>query len=97
MAQPFVTEKTASGLVGELLRPTTVNDSVAGREWETGMDEHDFRAMAERCRELQRIALRDDVRQQLRQWAEDFDAEADALEQVGSGVFRIKLNTPARN
>ena len=56
------------------------------------MDEQEFRAMADRCRELMRIAVRDEVREQLRQWAEDFDAEADDLEQVGGGVFRLKLN-----
>ena len=56
------------------------------------MDEQEFRAMADRCRELLRIAVRDEVREQLRQWAEDFDAEADALEQVGGGVFRLNLN-----
>ena len=43
-------------------------------------DVHNYRAMADRCRELQRIAARDEVRDQLRQWAEDFDAEADELD-----------------
>lgn len=38
-----------------------------------------FREMAERCRELQRVAVREEVREQLRQWAEDFDAEADKI------------------
>jgi len=32
-----------------------------------------------RCRELQRVAVRDDIRKQLRQWADEFDAEAEAL------------------
>jgi hypothetical protein len=36
--------------------------------------------MADRCRELERIAVRDEVRQQLRQWAEEFEAEAKAIE-----------------
>jgi len=40
----------------------------------------EYRAMADRCRELLRVATRDDIRQQLRQWTEDFDAEADTLE-----------------
>ena len=46
------------------------------------MDAKDFRALAERCRELLRIAVRDEVRTQLRQWAEDFDAEANAAEKA---------------
>ena len=46
------------------------------------MDAPEFRAIANRCRELMRIAVRDEVREQLRQWAEDFDAEADDLELV---------------
>jgi hypothetical protein len=29
---------------------------------------------------LERIAVRDEVRQQLRQWVEDFEAEAKAIE-----------------
>ena len=44
------------------------------------MNPRQFRALADRCRELQRIAARDEVRQQLRQWADDFDAEAEAVE-----------------
>jgi len=39
----------------------------------------EFRAMADRCRELLRVAGRDDVREQLRQWADDFDDEAEAI------------------
>jgi len=39
-----------------------------------------------------RIAMREEVRQQLRQWAEDFDAEADALAVVAGGVFRLKID-----
>ena len=35
-----------------------------------------LRAIADRCRELSRIAVRDEVRQQLRQWAEEFEVEA---------------------
>jgi len=46
------------------------------------MDAEEFRAMADRCRELQRRAERADVLQQLRQWAKDLDAEAEALEEA---------------
>jgi len=46
------------------------------------MDVDDFRRLADRCRELRRLAVRDDVREQLRQWADDFDVEADALEKT---------------
>ena len=45
------------------------------------MDAAGFRALADRCRELTRVAVRDDVRRQLRQWSEDFEAEADAAEE----------------
>ena len=44
------------------------------------MNGRGFRALADRCRELQRVAVRDDIREQLRQWAEDFEAEAEAVE-----------------
>ena len=44
------------------------------------MNAREFRAMADRCRELQRIAVRDEVRQQLRQWVEDFETEARVIE-----------------
>ena len=44
------------------------------------MDARTLRARADRCRELLRVASRDDIREQLRQWADDFDDEADALE-----------------
>ena len=51
--------------------------SVAG----VAMDAEQLRAMANRCRELQRRHLREDARQLLRQWAKDLDAEAETLEQ----------------
>jgi hypothetical protein len=51
------------------------------------MDAQQFRALADRCRELSRIAARDEVRDQLREWAHDFEAEADAAE---------KRRTPSR-
>ena len=44
------------------------------------MDPKTLRARADRCRELLRVAVRDDIREQLRQWADEFDDEADALE-----------------
>jgi hypothetical protein len=44
------------------------------------MDAQQFRALADRCRELSRIAARDDVRDQLREWVRDFEAEAEAAE-----------------
>ena len=54
------------------------------------MNAREFRAMAERCRELQRVAARDDIREQLRQWADDFDDEAEAIEKARdySGMAR---------
>jgi len=38
--------------------------------------------MADRCRELHRIAIRDEVREQLTRWTEDFEAEAEAVEKA---------------
>ena len=44
------------------------------------MNAKTLRARADRCRELLRVAVRDDIREQLRQWADEFDDEAGALE-----------------
>ena len=49
------------------------------------MDAERFRALADRCRELARVATRDDIRQQLREWTREFEAEADAAEKVQTG------------
>lgn len=48
------------------------------------MDAEGFRALADRCRELGRVAERDDVRRQLRQWEDDFEVEAEAAEKKGA-------------
>jgi hypothetical protein len=40
----------------------------------------DLRAKAQRCRDLLRTAVRPDVRDQLREWADDFDVEAEQKE-----------------
>ena len=44
------------------------------------MDAQEYRAQAQRCRKLSRIAVRSEVREQLRQWVDDFEAEAEAVE-----------------
>jgi hypothetical protein len=44
------------------------------------MNAQEFRAQAQRCRELSVVAVRSEVREQLRQWVDDFEAEAKALE-----------------
>jgi len=44
------------------------------------MDCDDFRALAQRCRDLLQIAVRSEVKEQLRQWIDDFEDEAEALE-----------------
>jgi hypothetical protein len=46
------------------------------------VDAQDFRALAQRCRDLLLIAIRPEVKEQLRLWAEDFD-EAEAMEVAG--------------
>ena len=43
------------------------------------MDARDFGALAQRCRDLLLIAVRPEVKEQLRLWVEDFD-EAEAVE-----------------
>ena len=63
-----------------LLNLTHVGYGEGGRKVSAAVNARDFRAMADRCRELERVAVRDDVRQQLRHWAADFDAEAEAVE-----------------
>ena len=54
------------------------------------MNAREFRAMADRCRDLQHVAVRDELREQLRQWAVDFEDEAEAVEKARdySGVAR---------
>ena len=44
------------------------------------MDAQAFRALAQRCRDLIQIATRSEVREQLREWVDDFEAEAEAAE-----------------
>jgi hypothetical protein len=44
------------------------------------MDAEYLRALAQRCRELLRVATVPEVRAQLRDWIDDFEAEAEAIE-----------------
>ena len=44
------------------------------------MDAQHFRALAQRCRDLLLIATRSEVKEQLREWIDDFEAEAEAME-----------------
>lgn len=44
------------------------------------MDADELRMMAQRCRELLRVATDDQVRAQLREWADDLEEEADTAE-----------------
>lgn len=46
----------------------------------------ELRDKAQRCRDLMRVAARDDIRDQLREWADDFDAEARIMEKRGARV-----------
>jgi hypothetical protein len=46
------------------------------------MDANDLRKKAQQCRELMRGAVKPAVGDQLRHWAEYYDAEADAMEQI---------------
>ena len=51
-----------------------------GRKVTVSVDAQDFRALAQRCRDLLQIAVRSEVKEQLRQWVDDFEDEAEALE-----------------
>jgi hypothetical protein len=68
---------TSALLYGQnLARPTYV-----GLRRRLGsMDVKRLRALAARCKALARVAVRDDVREQLRQWVHDFKAEAASAE-----------------
>ena len=44
----------------------------------TPMDAEGFRALADRYRHMARVAQRGDIRQQLRQGVDDFEAKAEA-------------------
>jgi hypothetical protein len=57
------------------------------------MDAEDFRAIADRCRELARVAARDDVREQLRQWEREFEWEAEAVENSDTRLTRAGPRT----
>jgi hypothetical protein len=46
------------------------------------LDAQKIRDLAERCRELHRVAIHQEVNEQLRQWAIDFEAEAEAMKKV---------------
>ena len=52
------------------------------------MDAQDLRALAQRCRELLRVASVPEVKTQLRDWIEDFEAEAEATER-GSPRYTV--------
>ena len=53
------------------------------------MTADDLRAKAQRCRDLLRVAVRQEVRDQLREWAEDFDEEAEAIESHPNHRVRV--------
>jgi hypothetical protein len=48
------------------------------------MDANGFRALADRCRELElaRVAVKDDIRRQLREWIGECEAEAEVAEKA---------------
>jgi hypothetical protein len=50
--------------------------------WKVAMpvDAQDLREKALRCRELLRTAVKQEVKDQLLEWADDFEAEAEAIE-----------------
>ena len=54
-----------------------------GRKATVFVNAQDTRALAQRCRDLLHVAVRSDVKEQLRQWVDDFD-EAEAMERKRS-------------
>jgi hypothetical protein len=58
-----------------------------GRKATVCVNAQDSRALAQRCRDLLRIAVRSEVKEQLRQWVDDFEDEAAAMG---------RLNAPKR-
>jgi hypothetical protein len=52
------------------------------------METNRLRGIADRCRELARIAVRDEVRQQLHLWAEEFEAEANCERDARAKIQR---------
>ena len=50
-----------------------------GRKATVSVNAQASRALAQRCRDLLHVAVRSDVKEQLRQWVDDFD-EAEAME-----------------
>jgi hypothetical protein len=49
-----------------------------------------FRHMAQRCRELLRVATSSEVREQLRLWAADFNEQAKSRQSPGDGRKRLR-------
>ena len=78
--------------MGILTSPPGSSLTLGGMEVAIRMNARQFRAMADRCHELLRVAVRDDVREQLRQWATDFEAEAETLDKTvdRSGIGKAR-------
>ena len=55
-----------------------------GRKAVISVDAQNLRARAQRCWELLRLAVKPEVKEQLREWAKDFEAEAAAQEKKKS-------------
>ena len=55
-----------------------------GRKAVISVDAHNLWALAQRCWELLRRAVKPEVKEQLREWAKDFEAEAAAKEKKKS-------------
>jgi hypothetical protein len=48
-------------------------NKIRGRKATVSVNAQDSRALAQRCRDLLRVAVRSEVKEQLRQWVDDFD------------------------
>ena len=55
-----------------------------GRKAVISVDAHSLRAQAQRCWEMLRLAVKPEVKEQLREWAKDFEAAAAAKEKKKS-------------
>jgi hypothetical protein len=85
MGPAIATNRNAFAAIPVLLNKRGALSSgldLPGLEGRATLDANDLRTKAQQCRELMRGAVKAEVGDQLRHWAEDYDTEADAIEQI---------------
>jgi hypothetical protein len=66
------------------------SSNVRGRKATVSVHAQDTRALAQRCRDMQRIAVKSEVKELLRQWADVFEDDAEAMEGRRSSRTAVK-------